>query len=62
MEKSKDKEWTVRYVAMSGRIVRMTVIAAYDATEDEVKSLAWDQNDCGIYSSDDIHKIIDVEY
>lgn len=54
------KEWTVRYVAYSGRIVRTTVEAPFDADEGDVKLLALKQ-ESGLYNSDDIHEIIDVE-
>jgi len=52
------REWTVRYVAYSGDIVRTTVEADINATESEVIGKAYDE-EWG-YSSNYIHKVIDV--
>ena len=54
------REWVVRYVAYSGDIVRTTVEAAIDADECDVIRAAYDAEGGG-YSSNYIHKVIDVE-
>ena len=50
--------WTIRYVAMSGDVKRTHIEADENAEEWEVIKKAYDEEGC--YSSDNIHKIIDV--
>jgi len=52
------KKWIVRYVAYSGDIKWTTVEADANAEEWEVISKAYDEE--GLYSSDNIMKVIDV--